>query len=81
MPVRVPLVGVETVRSELAVSITSGRARCLLSGLEWGRVRLSPIFRHEIGDRFHRKWTRGRPKKKPKLVAIPSDVQGGLFTD
>jgi len=35
----------------------------------------------EIGERFARRWIRGRPKKKPELVALPSDLQGGLFAD
>jgi len=38
-------------------------------------------FVAEIADRFDRKWIRGRPKRRPDPVSMPSDAQGGLFTD
>ena len=38
-------------------------------------------FVAEIADRFDRKWIRGRPKRRPDPVSMPSDAQGGFFTD
>jgi len=51
--------------------------QCTYAGRPFGNAE----FVAEIGERFARRWIRGRPKKKPELVALPSDLQGGLFTD
>jgi len=51
--------------------------QCTYAGKPFGDAE----FVAEIGGRFARKWIRGRPKKKPELVALTSDVQDGLFTD
>jgi len=51
--------------------------QCTYAGRPFGDTK----FVAEIGDRFARCWTRGRPKKKPELLAVTPDTQGSLFTD
>jgi len=52
------------------------KSHCTYAGRPFGDAE----FVAEIGERFARRWIRGRPKRKPELLPIPSHVQGGLFT-
>jgi len=52
--------------------------RCTYAGRPFGR----PEFVEQLGDRFGRRWTRGRPKKKAEAVPAEGAVvasQGILF--
>ena len=51
--------------------------KCTYAGRPFG----DPDFVTQVGERFGRQWTRGRPKKTASLPAFPPGGQAGLFAE